>query len=313
MKKFLIITTLIFTIGGTCTDNLYGSHDESGGYAGAFLQGGIGARAISMGSSFTAVADNGTALFWNPAGLPQINRFELSLMHSVLYEDRSKNYASLNMPLGRLAVSAGWLGFNVTQIQERNNQGQLLGHFDDSENVFLVGGGLSLISNRMMHFNVGATGKYFYHSLYEYSATGSGADAGALLQFQLPVFLKKVSIGAVVQNIGASMKWDTDSGYEAVIPMTYRAGALLDIALLPVKVTADVEKHEKQDMRLHFGAEYDLLNTVFLRAGMNDNSLTAGAGIRLSLVTTQISVNYAYATDEISEQPLHYFTLGLGL
>src|SRR3990172_5842749 len=37
-----------------------------------FLKIGEGARPVAMGSAFTAVADDGNLLFWNPAGLSQI-------------------------------------------------------------------------------------------------------------------------------------------------------------------------------------------------------------------------------------------------
>ncbi len=40
---------------------------------------GLGAGAMGMGAAFNAVADDGTALFWNPAGLGQIRRIELGL------------------------------------------------------------------------------------------------------------------------------------------------------------------------------------------------------------------------------------------
>ena len=32
----------------------------------------IGARGIAMGGAFSSIADDATALFWNPAGLPRI-------------------------------------------------------------------------------------------------------------------------------------------------------------------------------------------------------------------------------------------------
>ncbi len=40
---------------------------------------GAGARALGMGGAFTAVADDGTANTWNPAGMAQLERPELSL------------------------------------------------------------------------------------------------------------------------------------------------------------------------------------------------------------------------------------------
>jgi hypothetical protein len=40
---------------------------------------GIGARAMSMGGAFTAIADDATAVFWNPAGLAQLTDNQIFL------------------------------------------------------------------------------------------------------------------------------------------------------------------------------------------------------------------------------------------
>ncbi len=40
---------------------------------------GQGARAVGMGGSYTAVADDGYAPYWNPAGITQIKYFGLSI------------------------------------------------------------------------------------------------------------------------------------------------------------------------------------------------------------------------------------------
>lgn len=40
---------------------------------------GIGARAMSMGGAFTAVADDASAVFWNPAGLAQLTDNQIFL------------------------------------------------------------------------------------------------------------------------------------------------------------------------------------------------------------------------------------------
>src|SRR5579859_167847 len=42
---------------------------------------GMGARAAGMGESYTAVADDSTAMFWNPAGLILARGTELSQTH----------------------------------------------------------------------------------------------------------------------------------------------------------------------------------------------------------------------------------------
>lgn len=57
---------------------------------------GSGARALGMGGSFIAVADDATAASWNPAGLVQLERPELSVVGDYVF--RSADYSSSNDP-----------------------------------------------------------------------------------------------------------------------------------------------------------------------------------------------------------------------
>ncbi len=51
-------------------------------YAAEFLKIGAGARALGMGEAFVAVADDGTAGYWNPAGLVFVKQREVSALHA---------------------------------------------------------------------------------------------------------------------------------------------------------------------------------------------------------------------------------------
>ena len=53
---------------------------------------GSGARALGMGGAFVAVADDATAASWNPGGLTQLERPELSLVYS--WKWRSEDFSS---------------------------------------------------------------------------------------------------------------------------------------------------------------------------------------------------------------------------
>jgi hypothetical protein len=46
---------------------------------------GIGPRAMGMGGAFTAVADDASAAYWNPAGLSQISSYEISISSAPIY------------------------------------------------------------------------------------------------------------------------------------------------------------------------------------------------------------------------------------
>ena len=64
IKNFLLICMCLF----------FGSIDNSfaGTDAAAFLKKSVGLKAIAMGGAFTSIADDTSAIYWNPAGLAQI-------------------------------------------------------------------------------------------------------------------------------------------------------------------------------------------------------------------------------------------------
>jgi len=297
----LIIISLINT-------SMLFAGEESGGYAGSFLQWGVGARAIAMGKAFTAIANDGSAIYWNPAGLAQISTREFSAMHALIFEDRAQNFIEFTYPISPFSISAGWMRFGVNDIQERSPNGELLGKFDDSENLFLLGSGYQLLSKPTFKLDVGLTAKYFYHSLHEYHASGYGIDLGVLSYFHLTGLVERIGIGAAVQNLGAKLKWNTESNHEDNIPTAFRLGAAVHIKPIPFKIAMDIEKNENQDLRIHAGAEY-WIRMLALRAGLNHENFTGGAGLVLKLGSVGFVLDYALTTDEIANNPLHFFSL----
>ena len=81
IKKIILLVLVCFTATGA-----YGQSE-------VFFIGhqfGVGARAMSMGGAFSAVADDYTATYWNPAGLSQIRRMEfLGSMSNLNLENES--------------------------------------------------------------------------------------------------------------------------------------------------------------------------------------------------------------------------------
>ena len=302
---FVITFLLIASLPGTMQGG-----EESGGYAGSFLEWGAGARAISMGKTFTAIANDGTALFWNPAGLTQISSRELTATHALIFEDRSQNFLAFTFPLSRLSLSAGWLRFGVNDIQERGAAGELIGTFNSSENVFLLGAGYNLLAMPGFKLNLGVTAKYFYHSLHSYSASGVGADLGVLSFFQLSGLVDRIGVGVSAQNLGARLKWNTESSHEDDLPASFRVGTAVMIKPVPFKLALDLDKREKQDLRIHAGAEY-WISMLALRAGWSHDHLTAGTGLALKLSRYGFLIDYAFTSDDVADKPLHFFSLGI--
>jgi hypothetical protein len=122
MNKFLSIILLIAV-------SLPLLAEDATGQAGAYLKMGVGARALGMGGAFTAIANDATAAFWNPAGLVQLDKKSISTMHTVLKLDRTYNFVNYVQPLKKR--KAAW-GINYTRFGVDNMNETHIWRFTDS-------------------------------------------------------------------------------------------------------------------------------------------------------------------------------------
>ena len=78
----------------------------------SFLKISPSARAAGMGDAFTAVANDVTAIFFNPAGLINIEKFDFSFNHTNWIVESKLSSAAIGFPLG----SRGVLGLSAIQF-----------------------------------------------------------------------------------------------------------------------------------------------------------------------------------------------------
>lgn len=291
---------------------------EYGGTAGSFLQSEIGVKAMGMGNAFTANADDGSTVFWNPACLASKNDLEFSFMHSAMFEDRNKNYGAFVIPFSRVTISGGWLRFQITDIEERDINDNLIDHFQSSENAFLFGAGFAIVHLHTFKLSLGITAKYLYNTLYEYSSTGTGMDVGTKLELNLSSPIDKIELGGVIKNIGTSVKWNTNSEYKTTIPKHYRIGMAFTVKqrgsyIKLIGETKYTENEERLDFEnFNFGTELKLKNLDFLllRAGYNSKGFNFGAGLNIRTRKASIIFNYAFTSDVISPEGIHNISAG---
>jgi len=86
-------------------------------YAGEFLKIPVGARAIGMGGAFSAVADDATAPFWNPAGMIYLPYREVVVQHAEQFGKLlNHDYAGVVFPLGGAEGRQLALGVSVIRL-----------------------------------------------------------------------------------------------------------------------------------------------------------------------------------------------------
>src|SRR5881397_2293255 len=79
-----------------------------------FLEIGVGARALGLAGAYTGVAEGVTALYWNPAGIAELEGPAAALSIAKLYGDLGikHNFAGGVLPRG----SNGAFGIALTQL-----------------------------------------------------------------------------------------------------------------------------------------------------------------------------------------------------
>src|SRR6266404_6896271 len=103
ITSFFIFTKSLFFSSLLAICSLLGSSSSlfaqaTGGQPLEFMSYGAGARSLAMGAAFVGVADDASATYWNPAGLSQITRKELTLLKATLFADTTYDFYSFVKP-----------------------------------------------------------------------------------------------------------------------------------------------------------------------------------------------------------------------
>ena len=93
----------------------------TGTNAASFLEIGAGARAMGMGGAYASVANDVSALYWNPAGIAWVNQVQVEVMHNEWLVDTNYDFVGLVVPLPMLHSSFGFslisLGYGEEKVR----------------------------------------------------------------------------------------------------------------------------------------------------------------------------------------------------
>ena len=329
MKKIIFIITAISLVASSAY-----AGDGDAGYAAPFLRNGVGARPLGMGGAYTAISEGPEATYYNPAGLGFSQKVGISLSYKSMSLDRHIGHAAVAFPIrNEAAMAASWVNAGVSDIQGIGNSRQSEGLVGNSSNAFALSFAKAIDSS----ISVGGSLRYQQEKLSTIDAFAIGMDLGVIVR---PV--KYVSTGAVVQNIGATYRWDdgkywaSGKTFDDPVPIVFKfglAGHFFDGTLMPA---VDFEKSNKMGARFRAGAEYWFVRkasksiedeyeegqftTVYynikyagLRLGIDRGSPTFGASYAIPFKETSLAIEYAYLVGANGTDAGHLFTLKMGL
>lgn len=258
-----------------------------------FLKLGVGPRAAAMGEAFSAVADDVTAIYWNPAGLVQLQKDELAVMYKQWFADINSGFLAYGHPLGKSTLAGAINYVDDGQIQQRRSKDENNGVIFRPEDLAVS---LSHAHYLTRNLAIGSTIKYIHQKLHNETANGLALDTGFLYQPWEFLYLS-----GVVQHFGTKMKF-VEEGFD--LPLTFKLG--LSYRLKTLIFAADYSKSTDNKPCFNFGFESKIGPIITMRLGYrydtSDNKLdlyksspvglSGGLGLNLGDV---YYLDYAYA------------------
>lgn len=312
MKKIYLIIISIFTFVllsanafavGEGIGSTAGEFSKVGGAGGQFLKIGVGARANAMAGAYGSIANDLSAIHWNPAGLANIKNMTAEFSYNQWFATYSHNFGALAMPVGpefTVALSVVNLSSGnipVTTIERPNGTGS---NYQVSDLAL----GLTFSGYLTDQFSFGITAKMVNNSFASVSSSGLAIDIGTLFDTQ---FLG-IKLGFSIHNLGMTQSyagsdlltsrklWDAmnsaalDANYNSFaysLPLIFRAGISSEVYKdeeHAVLGSFDFTTFSDVPEQFSLGAEYVWNDLLAIRGGyvigQDQLGLAGGFGIK---------------------------------
>ena len=311
----------------------------AGTSAAAFLEIGVGARAIAMGGAYASVATDVSALYWNPAGISRSLQMRAEFTHSEWLAETSFDFVGIVVPIPRLssAVGLSFCSLNygeqpVRTIERPEGTGEVYGARD-----FAIG--LTYAFSLTDRFSFGLTSKYIQQRIWSESGSAFALDAGIFYD----TMLKGLRIGACMSNFGSEIKLggrnlrtikdpdETITNYDRVpvdyttssypLPLLFRFGVSYEAIIgkyNKIIVSTDVLHPNNRTESICLGVEYGFADMFYFRGGYQNlferdtiNGLTFGGGVAYSIRgSMKFNVDYSWSDWGVL-QNTQRFTIGV--
>lgn len=335
MKIKLLAFLVVLSAGQVYPQNKVGTTSA------AFLGIGAGPRAIGMGGAFTAVANDPSALYWNPSGISRTGQTEVLFEHTNYFLSTSYNFFA-----GVVALDEdNAVGVSITNLNYGSDVVTTLSDPDGTGETWSASDwaiGVTYSRNLTDNFSIAGTAKMIVQNIWRESATGWALDGGVL--YITP--FNDMKIGMEIANFGTDMQlggsdlfvsYDSDPSMEGnnknipaqyyadsyALPLFFRIGLSMDVLRLGdnrLTVAADAIHPSDNLQSANVGAEYSWNNFLFVRAGYkslflpnSQEGLTLGVGLRYEIDTHLIvKLDYGFENYGLLKN-LQEFSLSIGL
>jgi len=319
--KISLILVILFT------------HFYGGYYSGEFLEMGVSARNLAMGTSCSALDKTNTSFFSNPAGIAYVQNKSINMMYMDQFGLASYNYLGTSLPISdRTTIAFNWLRYTVSDIPRRpdlflegnyslerrkseilskkGDYNEYFSNFDDA--LFISFAKMNkydmfldwMFKNLRIQIPIGANIKLLSKNLAGQKGFGIGADLGARIRFTFGEItsnnLGDLSFGITLQDItNTFVYWETK--HTDLIQPNIKTSVAFEqpFKLLNSKLAMSFEQNTRFDKNPRYGVEYSLLRLLAFRAGYNYNGINYGCGLFLKVFKVHSNINYAFLNHDL--------------
>ena len=323
MKKIeKVIIAVVVILAGTAQAQ-FSDFTKTGLTSATFLSIEVGPRSKAMGGAFVGLADDVSALYWNPAGIAKAEEKSIMFSHTEWLADISFDFAGATFPIegfgtiGAFITTLTMPEMQVRTVEQPEGTGQLFGASD-------LALGISYARTLTDRFSVGANFKFIRESIFNSSASTVAVDFGTLFRTDF----NDMVIGFSISNFGGDLKLSgIDTQVEVDIspnefgnndrifanlqtegfqlPLTFRVGVAMDVLKSEsnrATVVVDGIVPNDNAQFVNVGGEYVFSEVLSLRAGYralfleeNEEGLTFGGGLKHKLFgETTLHLDYSY-------------------
>jgi hypothetical protein len=320
-KRQIVMTAVMISIALAVT--VQGQVTKVGTTAAKFLSIPVGARALGMGGAFVALANDASAMYWNPGGLAQLTGREAMFTHAEWVADLKFNYGGIALPV----EGVGTIGVNFSALSMDEMERTTEDYPEGTGTTFSAGSyaiGVTYARNLTDWFAIGGNFKFINEKIWNSSANGFAVDLGTLFTTPFP----GLKFGAGISNFGTKMHMTGDDllvlkavstnqgSNQAVnanfstdqfdLPLTLRIGLAyqpIDDEEQILTVAVDALHPNDNTESLNMGVEYTTFHRILsIRGGYNglgikdgEEQFTLGGGLSYEVVPgLRARVDYAF-------------------
>jgi len=228
-----------------------------------FLEMDISARANGMAGAFIGIADDASALYYNPAGIINIDHVDMVVTHNLYLAETSYSYAGLVVPLKSMNAAFGVQASFFTTGDMDETTPYYPGGTDRTFTADDLMVGVSYAQMLTPQFYVGGTLKFLTEKLANERVFTAAFDVGTYYDTRW----KSLVFGMSIRHFGGNVTYFDE---ETPLPMTFLFGAKispLDDGVNKLNVLLEAAHPSDNNEYLLLGLEYSFEDMFFIRAG----------------------------------------------